>query len=135
MAIHYRSDAKLTPEQFIDVLNRSTLGRRRPVHDRAAIADMLAHADILITAWDGEVVVGVSRALSDRAYVTYLSDLAVDQAYQRQGIGKQLIAETQKQAKPTCKILLFAAPDAEKYYGHIGLQPRTQGWVLPGHES
>jgi GNAT superfamily N-acetyltransferase len=132
MAISYRHDVKLTPDQFIDVLNRSTLGQRRPVSDFSAINDMLAHADILITAWDGDVLVGVSRSMSDFAYVTYLSDLAVDERYQRQGIGKQLMRETQKQAKPSCKIVLFAAPAAEGYYGHIGLQQRTQGWVLPG---
>lgn len=132
MSIIYRHDAQLTPAQYIDILNRTSLGARRPVGDVQAIADMLAHTDILITAWDGEKLVGVARSFSDRAYVTYLADLAVDEAVQRQGIGRRLIAETQNQAKPGCKIVLFAAPEAEAYYGHIGLQPITQGWVLPG---
>ena len=98
MAISYRHDVKLTPAQYIDILNRSTLGLRRPVNDVAAITDMLTHTDILITAWQGERLVGVARSFSDRAYVTYLADLAVDVAVQRQGIGKQLIIETQQQA-------------------------------------
>lgn len=135
MSIVYRHDVKLTPAQFVDILNRSTLGLRRPVGDATAIADMLAHADILITAWDRDTVVGVARSLSDRAYVTYLSDLAVDEAYQRRGIGRRLMEETQKQAKPGCKIVLFAAPAAESYYPHVGLKPRPQGWELPGKKG
>ncbi len=134
MAIRYSHDVKLTPQQYIGILNSSTLGQRRPVDDVAAIVDMLTHTDILITAWDGERLVGVARSFSDRAYVTYLADLAVDQTYQRQGIGKQLITETQKRAKPGCKIVLFAAPAAKDYYGHIGLQPLVSGWLLPGQK-
>ncbi|MDX2145534.1 MAG: GNAT family N-acetyltransferase [Rhodospirillaceae bacterium] len=135
MSIVYRHDVALSPAQYVDVLNRSTLGARRPVKNLGAIADMLAHANILITAWDGDQLVGVARSMSDMAYVTYLADLAVDQAYQRRGIGRRLIAETQARARPTCKILLFAAPSAEGYYGHVGLIPRTEGWVLPAQET
>jgi GNAT superfamily N-acetyltransferase len=131
MSITYRPDAELTPEAYADILKRTSLGARRPVGDLDAVAHMLKHADILITAWDGAALVGVARSFSDRAYVTYLADLAVDQAYQRQGIGKQLIAETAKQCLPSCKIVLFAAPDAETYYAHVGFDAMTTGWGLP----
>ncbi|MBL8630409.1 MAG: GNAT family N-acetyltransferase [Rhodospirillaceae bacterium] len=130
MNISYRHDAILTPEAYADVLNRTSLGARRPVGDPNAVALMLQHADILITAWDAEKLVGVARSFTDRAFVTYLADLAVDEAYQKQGIGKQLIAETAKQCLPTCRIVLFAAPDAETYYGRVGLYPMTTGWGL-----
>lgn len=132
MGIVYRADAAISPTQYIDILMRTSLGARRPVGDPAAIAHMLEHAHILITAWDEDLLVGVARSFSDRAYVTYLADLAVDEAYQRQGIGKRLIEETRAQTQASCKIVLFAAPDAETYYGKVGFAASDKGWILPG---
>jgi GNAT superfamily N-acetyltransferase len=51
-----------------------------------------------------------------------LSDLAVDQAYQRKGIGKRLIEETHKVSGEITSLVLLAAPDAAKYYQHIGME-------------
>ena len=89
--IEYRSDRKITSDEFIDVLKRSTLDRRRPVNDSGRIQQMLDYGNILITAWDNDKLVGVSRALSDFSFCCYLSDLAVDQEYQKQGIGKKCV--------------------------------------------
>lgn len=130
--IAYRADAALSAAQYIDILKRTSLGARRPVDNVDTVRQMLEHADILVTAWDDDLLIGVARSFSDRAYVTYLADLAVDEAYQRKGIGKRLIEETQKQAGPDCKIVLFAAPDAEHYYARVGFTANTRGWMLSG---
>jgi GNAT superfamily N-acetyltransferase len=133
MNIGYFYDRKITPEQFIDVLRRSTLGERRPVDDPARIADMLAHANLICTAWDrdrgGDFPVGVSRSLTDFSYCCYLSDLAVDAAYQKTGIGKRLVELTQSRLHPQCKIILLAAPKAETYYPKIGFRHFHSAWI------
>ena len=131
-SLRYSSTAPLTPEQFIDVLRRSTLAERRPVEDRATMEGMLAGADVLVTAWDREKVVGVSRAITDFAYCTYLSDLAVDVAYQRQGIGRQLIERTHQAAGLATSLILLAAPAAQEYYPRIGMQAHASCWWTPG---
>ena len=100
MTIQYHADRRLTPDEFIDVLNRSTLGERRHVGDRACIEAMLEHANLLCTAWDGPKLVGVARSVTDFAYCCYLSDLAIDAAYQRKGLGRELIAFTQSRLGP-----------------------------------
>src|SRR5579862_5867795 len=112
-AIEYFHDRKITSAQFIDVLRRSTLAERRPVHDSERISDMLAHANLVCTAWDGDLLVGVSRSLTDFSYCCYVSDLAVDVSYQKSGIGKKLIELTQSRLHPQSKIILLAAPKAE----------------------
>ena len=93
--IVYRSDIKISAAEFISVLKRSTLDKRRPVDDISRIQKMLEHGNILITAWSGDLLVGVSRALTDFSFCCYLSDLAVDEIFQKQGIGKKLIELTQ----------------------------------------
>jgi ribosomal protein S18 acetylase RimI-like enzyme len=91
---------------------------------------MLQNANILVTAWDGDKLVGVARTLTDFHYACYLSDLAVDEAYQRRGIGKRLIAVTQEQLGPNCKIILLAAPVANDYYPKIGFDHNPRCWIL-----
>lgn len=117
-------------EQFRDVLVRSTLGERRPIDNPQCLQGMLEHADILATAWDGDKLIGVSRSVTDWHYACYLSDLAVDAAYQRRGIGKQLIDLTQQQLGPLCKIILLAAPAAKDYYEKIGFEYNPRAWLL-----
>jgi predicted N-acetyltransferase YhbS len=127
----YAIEPGLTGDEFIDVLVRSTLGERRPIHDTETIAAMLRNADVIATARKDGLLVGVSRAISDFAYCTYLSDLAVDTAYQKQGIGKRLINLTHKTAGTHTKLILLAAPKARTYYPHIGMEPHDSCWMIP----
>lgn len=126
----YGTEPALSPEEFIDLLVRSTLAERRPVADATTIAGMLAHATILITARIGGRLVGVSRALSDFSYCTYLSDLAVDVAYQRRGIGRELVRRTHDVAGRHTTLVLLAAPKAREYYPHIGMRRHDSCWVV-----
>lgn len=128
--IEYRDDAIITAQQAIDLYKRSTLGERRPIHNVQTFEAMIKNANLTITAWDGEVLVGISRSLTDFAYVAYLADLAVDQQYQRSGIGKQLIEETKSRLGPECMIVLLAAPKANEYYRHIGFEHNPRAWTL-----
>ncbi|HEX3973674.1 MAG TPA: GNAT family N-acetyltransferase [Stellaceae bacterium] len=131
MAIAYALEPDLSATEFRDVLVASTLGARRPVDDLVRLERMLFHADIIVTARDGARLVGVSRAISDFAYCCYLSDLAVDVAYQRQGIGKRLIDETRQAAGEGATLILVAAPSAQAYYPKIGMVPIPSGWMIP----
>src|SRR5262245_13121969 len=132
MRITYRTGNELDLDAVLDVYRASTLGERRPVDDRDRMAAMLRHANLVITAWDGALLVGISRALTDFCYVTYLSDLAVRVSHQKGGIGRELIRRTQA-AAPRAMVILLAAPKAEKYYPHIGFKHHPKAWILdPG---
>ena len=129
--IEYAVEPDLSVDEFIDVLRRSTLAERRPVDDARTMAGMLAHADVIVTARDGRrLLVGVSRAITDFNYCTYLSDLAVDEAFQRQGIGRELIRRTHLAAGLKTNLILLAAPKAETYYPHIGMLHHNSCWRL-----
>ncbi len=131
MPTAYDLEPDLTPAEFIDLLHRSTLAKRRPVDDPGTIAGMLEHADIILTArTDDGLLVGVSRAITDYSYCTYLSDLAVDQDYQRQGIGKALIRRTHEAAGLNTSLILLSAPDAVTYYPHIGMDKHEACFVI-----
>jgi len=133
MTIDYQLEPSLSADEFIDVLQRSTLAERRPVHDHERIELMLRNADVIVTARASEVLVGVSRAITDFSFCTYLSDLAVDIEFQKLGIGRELIARTHAAAGRVTRLVLLAAPNARSYYPHIGMLPHDSCWMLePG---
>jgi GNAT superfamily N-acetyltransferase len=118
--IEYKIENDLSSEEFIDVLSRSTLAERRPVGEPNRINDMLKHANLIVTARENGKLIGVGRSLTDFAFCTYMSDLAVDETYQKKGIGKEIIRQT-KLASPLAKLILLAAPKAVNYYPRIGM--------------
>ena len=128
--IVYALEPELSAQEFHDVLVASTLGQRRPVDDMVRLDEMLRHANIVVTARDSGRLIGVSRAITDFSYCCYLSDLAVDAAWQRRGIGKRLIAETHKAAGERTSLILIAAPAAEAYYAKIGMRSTPSCWRI-----
>lgn len=128
-SINYNLEPDLTRDEFIDLLVRSTLAERRPVDDLAAIEGMLRNADVIVTARCDGKLVGISRAITDFAYCTYLSDLAVDEGFQRSGIGRELIRRTHEAAGLKTRLILLAAPSAATYYPHIGMEQHNSCWI------
>ncbi len=131
MPVTYRSDRRLTVAEFKDLLDRSTLAERRPVDEPLRLQQMLDHAQLLVSAWEGDLLVGVSRALTDFAFCCYLSDLAVDAQYQHRGIGKKLVELTHELAGHQTTLILLAAPRAIDYYPKIGMDHANNCFLLP----
>jgi len=120
MAITYQVETQITVQEFIEVLQNSTLAERRPIEDLGRMQKMLDYANLIVTARDNGKLIGVGRAMTDYAFCTYLSDLAVDAAYQKIGVGKELLRLAKKQT-PQAKLILLAAPKAVDYYPKIGM--------------
>lgn len=133
--ITYQTGSDLDLEAVIELYLESTLGERRPVANRAIMEAMIRNASLIITAWDGPRLVGISRTLTDFSYVAYLADLAVHREYQRMGIGRELVARTRAALDPTCFITLLAAPKANDYYGRLGFVHNPRAWNLPPRQN
>ncbi|MFI5868075.1 GNAT family N-acetyltransferase [Streptomyces sp. NPDC051546] len=121
--------ADLDVSEVAALYRASTLAERRPVEDTGRFAAMLAGANLIVTARAGDGrLIGIARSLTDGVYATYLSDLAVDAAWQGKGIGRDLIRATQD-AAPQAKLILLAAPAAVDYYPHIGFERHNSAWT------
>jgi predicted N-acetyltransferase YhbS len=131
MNVTYQLDPGLSVTEFVDVLQRSTLAERRPMSEPATLTAMLKNADVIVTARVDGLLVGVSRAISDFSFCTYLSDLAVDEEFQRHGIGKELIRRTHEAAGMQTSLILLAAPKAQAYYPHVGMTRHESCWITP----
>jgi predicted N-acetyltransferase YhbS len=130
--IAYSVGNRLDIDIVVELYRASTLGERRPVDDPARMRRMLENANLVVTAWEGQLLAGIARSVTDFAYCTYLSDLAVRATHQRRGIGKELIRRTQDEA-PQATLILLSAPKAVEYYPHIGFTRHESAWILrPG---
>lgn len=128
--IEYRIGNDLDLDQMIELYHASTLGERRPVGNRQTMSDMLCHANLIVTAWEDRLLIGIARTLTDFSYVGYLADLAVRASHQRRGIGAHLIQKTRDHMGTDSMLVLLAAPKAAEYYPHIGFARHDSAWTL-----
>jgi predicted N-acetyltransferase YhbS len=128
MNITYQTTVVPTTAEIIDVYNSS--GLKRPTDDAHRIAKMYANSNLVVTAWEGELLVGVARSLTDFCYACYLSDLAVRLEYQKLGIGRQLINLTRQEVTEQSMLLLLSAPTAMEYYPKTGMDAVDNGFMI-----
>ncbi len=126
--LHYRTGFLPPVADIIRVLEGS--GIVRPTHDVARIEKMFAHANLVVTAWEDETLVGVCRALTDFSYCCYLSDLAVSKSHQGQGIGQQLIEQVKQEIGDQVALILLSASSAMSYYPRIGFENIENGFII-----
>ncbi|MDP8929903.1 MAG: GNAT family N-acetyltransferase [Actinomycetota bacterium] len=130
MNVTYSQESDLDADEAVAVYVASGLGSRRPVDDAPRMRRMLKEANLVVTGRFQGQLIGVARSLTDWSYVTYLSDLAVVEEWQRRGVGRALIEATRREA-PSTKLVLLSAPAASSYYPALGFSRHESAWWLP----
>ncbi|RFS16492.1 GNAT family N-acetyltransferase [Emticicia sp. C21] len=128
MALIYKTDIIPTAEQIIELYENA--GLPRPTYDSERIGKMYANANLVITAWDDTILVGVSRSITDWVWCCYLADLAVRSDYKTSGIGKKLVQLTKEKVGEQSIVLLLSVPTAMEYYPKIGMEKVDNGFII-----
>ncbi|HUY03528.1 MAG TPA: GNAT family N-acetyltransferase [Rhodocyclaceae bacterium] len=126
--IAYRLNQPLEAADVARVFESS--GINRPTADLPRIERMLAHANLIVSAWDADRLIGVGRALTDYAYCCYLSDLAVDASYQNQGVGQEIVRQIRGAIGEDVSLILVSAPGATAYYPKLGFSPAAGAFII-----
>jgi ribosomal protein S18 acetylase RimI-like enzyme len=126
--IEYRHNFPLDPHDVVRVFISSKMPR--PTDDLPRITRMFATANLVLSAWDQGRLIGVCRALTDYSYCCYVSELAVDCDYQRQGIGRTFIERLREMLGDEVSLILLSVPEAMDYYRKLGFEPAENGFVL-----
>lgn len=129
MQIIYKTDIVPTAQQVIALYDKA--GLPRPTNDAERIKKMYDNSNLIVTAWDNEQLIGVSRCITDWAWSCYLADLAVDPGYQKSGMGKQLIDLTKEKLGEQSMILLLSVPTAMEYYPKVGFTKDDRAFLMP----
>jgi len=128
MNITYKFD--VTPETDSIIALYEDAGLNRPTKDTLRIRKMYENSNLVISAWDGDLLVGIARSLTDFCHCCYLSDLAVRKDYQKEGIGKKLIYLTKEKIGDESMLLLLSAATAMEYYPKVGLEKVQNGFII-----
>jgi N-acetylglutamate synthase-like GNAT family acetyltransferase len=128
MEIIYREDVIPSPEQVIELYDNAALPR--PTDDRERIRQMFENSSLIISAWDGDQLVGISRSITDWVWCCYLADLAVRKDCQQGGIGKSLIYRTRERIGEQCMLLLLSVPTALDYYPKVGFSKQESSFII-----
>lgn len=128
MNIIYKTNITLDVDDVIELYSNS--GLPRPIEDRDRIEKMLENSNLLISAWEGEKLVGVSRSITDWRWSCYLADLAVRKLYQKHGIGKKLIEITKQKVGDECMVLLLSISTALEYYPKVGFTKQESSFII-----
>ena len=128
MNIIYKFDIVPTAEQVIELYDNA--GLPRPTNDKERIRKMYEHSNLIITAWENEKLVGVSRSITDWVWSCYLADLAVSPEYKKSGIGKKLIELTREKVGEQSMVLLLSVPTAMEYYPKVGFSKEDRSFII-----
>ncbi|MBQ1820779.1 MAG: GNAT family N-acetyltransferase [Clostridia bacterium] len=123
-------EERLTAEEYAAFLKRTDLGSQYPKERFfARIEKLVKNASISLVARNGaETVVGVLFGLTDFAYWLFLTDLGVDRAYERQGIGKRLMHTALEIAggEKDIAVYLVANEKAIPFYEKLGMEQSNE---------
>ena len=128
MNIIYKSGIIPATEEIIELYDKA--GLPRPTNDKDRIQKMFENSNLVVTAWDNEKLVGISRSITDWVWSCYLADLAVDPGYKKSGIGKGLIQETRDKLGEQSMILLLSVPTALEYYPKVGFEKENRAFMI-----
>ena len=126
--IRFSKTKKPKVNDIIKVFNSSLIVR--PTNNPNLIKEMFENANIIISAWDKDELVGICRALTDFSYCCYLSDIAVHKDYQFQGIGRKMITKLKKSLNENVSIILLSSPKAMEYYPKVGFEKIQNGFII-----
>ncbi|WP_407396632.1 GNAT family N-acetyltransferase [Treponema sp.] len=122
--ITYREE-RLSVDSYIDFLKHTDLGSQYPKERfRERIERLVKNVSISLVAKDGKKIVGVLFGLTDFAYWLYVTDLGVDRAYEKQGIGRTLMKMAHEIAggEKDIAVYLIANDKAVSFYEKIGME-------------
>lgn len=123
----YRLD-RIPPVEAIRALYAAA-PLRRPIHDPERIRRMFEGSNVVISAYDGDRLVGLLRGWTDFVWDGYICDLAVHPAYQKEGVGRELL-DLAVDLDEGIQWVLQAAPMARDYYAHVGWAKIENGWKM-----
>ncbi|GLU45369.1 GNAT family N-acetyltransferase [Allomuricauda sp. NBRC 101325] len=128
MNIEYSDKKRPTVDQVIELYDNA--GLPRPTHDKERMQKMFKNSNLIVTAWDNELLVGVSRSITDWVWACYLSDLAVREEYKEMGIGRKLISLTKEKVGDQSMVLLLSVPTAMEYYPKVGFKKQESSFII-----
>jgi N-acetylglutamate synthase-like GNAT family acetyltransferase len=122
-AVTFSDKKDLAPEQLLKLFQQAPWAKGRTLDDAR---EMLRHTDVALCAWDGDQLVGFARALTDFVYRATIWDVIVDKAYQKQGIGTEIVQRILHHPRLKKVELFWLCTRRPSFYEKLGFSSKEQ---------
>jgi N-acetylglutamate synthase-like GNAT family acetyltransferase len=95
------------------------------------LTELLHHSTFVVSAWDGAMLVGAARVVSDRVAVSLVQNVGVHPAYQHHGIGGELLRRCLARFGHTELVVLLDKPADAGFYAHFGFRHAGHAMTRP----
>ncbi|HJT22163.1 MAG TPA: GNAT family N-acetyltransferase [Nitrospira sp.] len=127
-AVTFSEKKDLQPERLLRLFHQAPWAKDRTLDDAK---EMLRHSDLALCAWDGDHLVGFGRVLTDFVYRATIWDVIVDKAYQKQGIGSEIVQRILDHPRLKRVELFWLCTRRPRFYEKLGFSSKEQtGMVL-----
>jgi ribosomal protein S18 acetylase RimI-like enzyme len=89
--------------------------------DVSRLKDMITNSQIVVTAWDGELMIGFARCVTDHVFNGQINNVVVDSRYRGKGIGKELIIRI-IDSNSQVTYVLRGDPENVGFYKNLGFK-------------
>jgi len=113
----------LQPEQLLTLFQQAPWAKGRTLADAR---EMLRHTDVALCAWDGDQLIGFGRVLTDFVYRATIWDVIVDEAYQKQGIGTEIVQRILRHPRLKKVELFWLCTRRPGFYEKLGFSSKEQ---------
>jgi ribosomal protein S18 acetylase RimI-like enzyme len=121
--VTFSEKKSLQPEQLLILFQQAPWAKGRTLNDAR---DMLRHTDVALCAWDGDHLVGFGRVLTDFVYRATIWDVIVDEAYQKQGIGAEIVQRILHHPRLKKVELFWLCTRRPGFYEKLGFSSKEQ---------
>ncbi len=128
--ITYKTNKKLKIDDIVELFYNSGYLPLKDMSNLKRIEKMFDNANLVVSAWHGKTLIGISRSLCDFSYACYLSDICVHKQYRKFNIGRKLIEITKEEAGNECKLILHSNAEAIDFYEKIGMNRISNAFII-----
>ena len=124
-------------DRDVDWAELSELYRIAPLGEKppADLTTVFANSMFKCFVYESETLVGVGRALADGLDCSYIADVAVHPEHQGRGLGKAIIQKLVTLSERHKKIILYANPGTESFYGKLGFHRMNTAMAIWRNEQ
>ena len=122
-AITFAEKNDLDPAKLVRLFQQAPWAKGRTSQDAR---EMLRHTDVAVTAWDGDLLIGFGRVLTDYVYRASIWDVIVDKAYQGQGVGADIVQRILNHPRLKKVELFWLCTRRPGFYENLGFSSKDQ---------
>lgn len=119
-------------DQILELHNKTEMGRSVEMKDKFIKAYKNRYS--VVTCWFGKSLVGFGTMISDGEMYSSIFDVVIDPAFQKKGIGREIVDRLVSTAPETC-IHLTSTFGNEEFYQKVGFKKHKTAFAKYPWES